>query len=262
MGLVLENVKFRDFLTDVNYQFFDGKVTGIYGNNSSYILDIINGDIVDYEGTVKYDDQVMDSDYYKLNSSVVAFIDSVPFFYTNVVSDEFRFNLDFRNCDLEILEEKQKKLLNLVGLNEDILSRNIHTLSYSEKYLLSIAVNLMYDPEIIIFKDIFNGLDRLNKKKITTIIKNLKSEKKNIIVTSNDTNILYELVDEVILLNGSLIYKEGSCDKIFTSKELMKENVIPMPYITKVTFLAQNKKVKLSYHKDVRDIIKDIYKHV
>ena len=42
----------------------------------------------------------------------------------------------------------------------------------------------------------------------------------------------------------------------------MKENVIPMPYITKVTYLAKNKKVKLTYHKDVRDIIKDIYKHV
>ena len=51
-------------------------------------------------------------------------------------------------------------------------------------------------------------------------------------------------------------------DEIFTSDELMKENVIPMPYITKVTYLAKKKKVKLSYHKDVRDIIKDIYKHV
>lgn len=262
MGLILENIKYKEYLSDITYDFLDGNISGIYGNNSSYIIDIINGDITDYEGNLKYDDNVMDSDYYKLNPATVALIESKPFFYTDLVSDEFRFNLDFRNCDLDILEDKQKELLNLVGLDESILSRNIHTLSSSEKYLLQVAISLVYSPEIIIFKDVFNGLDRNSKKKVMMIIKNLKEDKKNIIVTSNDTNILYELVDEVLLLDGNLIYKSGSSDKIFTSTELMKENVIPMPYITKVTYLAKNKKVKLSYHKDVRDIIKDIYKHV
>ena len=94
------------------------------------------------------------------------------------------------------------------------------------------------------------------------IIKNLKEEKKIVVVSSNDTDVLYELTDEIILLNGNSVYKYGSSDKIFTLTELMKEKVIPMPKITKVTYLAKNKKIKLSYHKDVRDIIKDIYKHV
>ena len=262
MGLVLENIKYKEYLNDISCEFLDGSINGIYGDNSKYIIDIINGDISDYDGTLKYDDNIMDVDYYKLNPTVVALIEDKPFFYTDSVLDEFRFNLDFRNCDLDILEEKSKELLNLVGLEESILKRNIHTLSFSEKYLLSLAINLIYNPEIIIFRDVFNGLDRNNKKKLMMIIKNLKEDKKNIIVTSNDTNILYELVDEVLLLDGSLIYENGSCDKIFTSTEIMKESVIPMPYITKVTYLAKNKKVKLSYHKDVRDIIKDIYKHV
>ena len=262
MGLILENINYKEYLSDITYDFLDGKINGLYGNNANYIIDIINGDISDYDGVVKYDDNVMDHDYYKVYPSTVALIESKPFFYTDLVLDEFRFNLDFRNCDIEILETKSKELLNLVGLDEEILKRNIHTLSFSEKYLLSIAVNLIYEPDIIIFKDIFNGLDRNNKKKVTVIIKNLKETKKNIIVSSNDTNVLYELVDDILLLDGSLIYNFGDSEKIFTSPEVMKENVIPMPYITKVTYLAKNKKVKLSYHKDVRDIIKDIYKHV
>jgi len=262
MGLVLENIKYKEYLNDISCEFLDGSINGIYGDNSKYIIDIINGDISDYDGTLKYDDNIMDVDYYKLNPTVVALIEDKPFFYTDSVLDEFRFNFDFRNCDLDILEEKSKELLNLVGLEESILKRNIYTLSFSEKYLLSLAINLIYNPEIIIFRDVFNGLDRNNKKKLMMVIKNLKEDKKNIIVTSNNTNILYELVDEVLLLDGSLIYENGSCDKIFTSTEIMKESVIPMPYITKVTYLAKNKKVKLSYHKDVRDIIKDIYKHV
>ena len=78
-----------------------------------------------------------------------------------------------------------------------------------------------------------------------------------------NVNILYEITDEVLLLDGNNLYKVGTTDKIFTSNELMKGDIVPMPNITKVTYLAKTKKnVKLSYHKDVRDIIKDIYKHV
>ena len=89
------------------------------------------------------------------------------------------------------------------------------------------------------------------------------SYKKIVILASNDTNLLYQYTDEVLLLNGNNVYKVGQTDKIFTSAELMKGDIVPMPNITKVTYIAKTKKnVKLSFHKDVRDIIKDIYKHV
>lgn len=262
MGLILDGIKYKEYLNDISYRFSEKKITGIYGDNSIYLLDIINGDITDYDGSFSLDDELVKRAFYKKNSCKIALIDSKPLFYTNVVSDEFRFNLDFRGCGFEKFEKKQRELLNLVGLDENILSRNIHTLSSSERYLLSIAVNLIYEPKIILFKNVFCGLDRNSRKKIIVLIKNLREDNKIVIITNNDTNILYELTDEVILLDENTIYKSGSSDKIFTSAEIMKENVIPMPNITKVTYLAKNKKVKLSYHKDVRDIIKDIYKHV
>jgi len=262
MGLMLESIKYKDFLNNISYDFLNRNIYGIYGKNSDFILDIINGDIFDYEGSISYNEEVIDKDFYKKNTTLISLIDTKNIFYTNKVYDEFKFNMDFRNCDLINVEEKVIKTLNLVGLNNSFLDRDINTLSSSEKYLLSVAVSLIYEPEVILFKDVFGGLDRNNKKKIMMVIKNLKEENKIVIVTNKDTNILYELIDDVILLDGNSIYKSGPSDKIFTSNELMKENVIPMPYITKVTYLAKKKKVKLSYHKDIRDIIKDIYKHV
>lgn len=262
MGLVLENIKFKEYLSDISYDFSDTKITGIYGDNANYLLDIINGDINDYDGDLIYNNKVVDKGFYKKNSSLIALICSTPFFYSTKVEEEFKFNLTFRKKDVENIQEKAQELLSSVGLDNSILSRNISTLSSSEKYLLSIAINLAYEPDIILFKDVFGGLDHNFKKRIMMIIKNLKEDKKIVIVTHKDTNILYELVDEVILLDNGLVYKTGTSDKVFTSTELMKEKVIPMPYITKVTYLAKNKKIKLTYHKDIRDIIKDIYKHV
>jgi len=261
MELVFDQVKYKDLLNDITYKFSSKKVTGLYGDNCNYIMDIINGDILDFDGDIFLDDSVLEKDFYKKNPTLIALIDSKPFFYSNKVDEEFKFNMSFRKYDCD-LEKKEKELLNLVGLDISILKRNINTLSSSEKYLLSIAINLMYDPRIIMLKDVFWGLDRNNKKKLMMIIKNLKEDNKIVIVSHRDTNILYELVDDVILMDKADIYKEGLSDDIFTSLEMMKDKVIPMPYITRVTYLAKNKKVKLSYHKDVRDIIKDIYKHV
>ena len=51
--------------------------------------------------------------------------------------------------------------------------------------------------------------------------------------------------------------------EIMKQVELIKENLIEIPDIVDFTYKAiNNKKIKIDYHKDVRDIIKDIYKHV
>ena len=64
----------------------------MYSNEEKIILRLNSGS--DYDGILKYDDNIMDVDYYKLNPTVVALIEDKPFFYTDSVLDEFRFNLD------------------------------------------------------------------------------------------------------------------------------------------------------------------------
>ncbi|MBR4262286.1 MAG: ATP-binding cassette domain-containing protein [Bacilli bacterium] len=262
MGLVVSNLKYRDLLNDVSFKIGKSRILGIYGNNAKYILDILNGDLKDYTGIVEYEKYVVDELFYKNNSSVFFLVNSNPVFYTNKVEEEFKFNLTLRKYNGDF-DKAIIKGLSLLGFDKEILNRKINTLSRSEKYLLSIAIGMSFNPEVIMFKDTYVGMDHNNKKLLTTLVNNLKEDKKIVILASNDTNLLYQYTDEVILLDGNNIYKVGQTDKIFTSVELMKGDIIPMPNITKVTYLAKSKKnVKLSYHKDVRDIIKDIYKHV
>ena len=45
--------------------------------------------------------------------------------------------------------------------------------------------------------------------------------------------------------------------------DYIKRNGYKVPEIVQFTYKAiKKKKVKIDYHKDIRDIIKDIYKHV
>ena len=262
MGLVVSNLKYKDLLNDVSFKIGKGKILGIYGNNAKYILGILNGDLKEYTGIVEYDKYLVDELFYKNNPNIIFLATNNPTFYTNKVEEEFKFILNIRKYNGDI-DKAIIRGLSLVELDKEILNRNINTLSRSEKYLLNIAIGMSFNPDVVMFKEAYEGIDHKNKKLLTTLVNNIKEDKKIVILTSNDTNILYQYTDEVILLNGNNIYKVGQTDKIFTSTELMKGDIIPMPNITKVTYLAKtNKNVKLSFHKDVRDIIKDIYKHV
>ena len=262
MGLVVSNIKYKDLLNDVSFKIGRGKILGIYGNNAKYILGILNGDLKEYTGIVEFDKYVVDEIFYKNNPNVFFLVRNNPIFYTNKVEDEFKFILTIRKYKGDV-NKAITRGLDLLGFDKEILNRSINTLSRSEKYMLNIAIGLSFNPDIVMFQNAYVGIDHKNKKLLTTLVNNIKEEKKIVILSSNDTNLLYQYTDEVILLNGNNIYKLGQTDKIFTSTELLKGDIIPMPNITKVTYLAKTKKnVKLSYHKDVRDIIKDIYKHV
>ena len=54
----------------------------------------------------------------------------------------------------------------------------------------------------------------------------------------------------------------GTTADIYQNINLLKDNKIEIPDLVRFTMLAKNKKVKLSYHRDILDLIKDVYKHV
>ena len=61
----------------------------------------------------------------------------------------------------------------------------------------------------------------------------------------------------------SFVIIDDETTKVFQDIELLEDNTFEVPKILEITYLAKNKKgIKIDYHKDVRDIIKDIYKHV
>jgi len=263
MELVIDKVSYKSRLNEFIYTFKSGKIIGLYGSNFEYLLDIINGDIDNYEGNIYLDTMIMKGDFYKKNNTKIVLIDSKNFFYTNSVYDEFKFDCRGRGVPFNMIDMMIYKYLEMVGLNANYIHRKIDTLSLSEKNLLKIAIGLIYNPDVILFKNILRGLDHNNIKKIITLMKNLKEDNKIILFLSDDVDRLYYVTDEVIILDDDKILKSGDTFEVYTSNKLMKDRSDIMPSVAKITYLAKtNKKVKLTYQRDVRDIIKDIYKHV
>lgn len=152
-------------------------------------------------------------------------------------------------------------VIKLLDLPSNFLDKKVNKLSMTEKIYLNILRNISKLEEIIIFDNIFIGLDLNNQKKIIKLINYLKNNY-IVFITSEDVNVLYKLGDFSIISSKRTI-RFDTCEKIYTNvKDLIKLK-LDVPVLSYITYKAKEEKnVTLFYRKDVRDTIKDIYKHV
>ena len=171
---------------------------------------------------------------------------------TNKTIYEYMIDI-IRSYNLEIKNElkKIKDSLKLSFLNHLDINRYINTLSTSEKTLLTISISLIFNPEIIVLEDTYLGLDRKNTMKLNILFNKLIDDYNiKIILIDKDINKLYKYTNHIYYNN-----------KLVKNKDLYLEDVDEetISFIKKVKDM---KNIKLTYYKDVRDIIKDIYKSI
>ncbi len=160
--------------------------------------------------------------------------------------------------------KKIKDSLKLVGLPETILVKSPNVLSTSERKLIDLALALFSNPEILVLEEPFKSLDKYNEKMLSMLLQRLKEQLgKTIIIVSSNSNILYKYTTEMLFLKNDQIFLTGPTDSTYLRVDYLKRNKFEIPDSIEFTYLAKKKKeVKIDYHKDVRDVIKDIYKHI
>ncbi len=149
-----------------------------------------------------------------------------------------------------------------IELDNNFLDRYLKELSYTEKIFLNILRNIFRAEKIIIFENLFLGLDLKNRKKLIKLINYLKEKSYIIFITSEDVDDLYNYSDYSIVSDSNIL-KYGDTNDIYTDVSYLNKYKFKVPTLSYITYKAKEEKnIKLFYSKDVRDIIKDIYKHV
>ena len=263
MEMKFVNYTYNDNIIDL--EIFDHTITGLTGNSKEEFFDLLalkklgKGQLT-INGTKVTKDNFA---FYKRKISVIKKeLSSVSFITT--VKDLMNYTIRIYNLSIKDCDKKIKDSLKIVGLEECYLDRQISTLSSSEKKLVQYAVSLISNPELIIIEEPFRYLDNKNEKKMIMLLQRLKEQFNiNIILVSNDSNILYKYTDNIIMTKNGNIIIQGDTTTSYQRVDFLRRNKIDIPEIIEFTYLAKKKKnVKIDYHKDIRDIIKDIYKHV
>jgi len=117
---------------------------------------------------------------------------------------------------------------------------------------------LISNPNTIVLVDVFKYFDKVNEKKLIMLLQRIKDNyNKTIIIVTDNTEILYKYTKNLIVIKKNKILVDDDI-KVLEKNDLG----IKIPEIIELTNIKKKKNIKIGYHKDVRDILKDIYKHI
>lgn len=258
MEIVFKNVSYLE-LNKINLSFPNGKVIGV---NDYRILELLKG-YEKFSGKIIYGEDTLSN---KNKVSIVKEISYVPKhfinkFFLNTVYQYMNYLIYYNKLNIKDPMKKIVDSLRIVGLSKKYLEREIDTLSKSEVKLFQIAVALLFNPKVILLDDFYDVFDLKTFKRIMRVFTQL-SEKYNIsiIIYSKNMDFLYKYTKYVVLFSDNKFLIEGETKEVFQNEKVINE--IDVPDIIKFVSLAKKKNVSLDYHRDIRDLIKDIYKHV
>ncbi len=261
MEIAFNNYKYLNY--NLNFIIKEKEITGILGSDTNTLLNIINlnipgnrtvyinkekplkKDIPKFQKEIEYVEKI----FTEANYSVKAYLE-------NIIIEE--------QIEVKDIKRKIEGSLKIVGLSFDKLDYKINDLSISEKKLIQIAGSLLSNPKVIILEEPFINLDNNNMKKIIYLLNKLKDQyKKSIVIISKNSNILYKYTTKIIIIKNNEVLLTGNTKDIFHQVTYLKRNKIELPLSVLITHKAkEEKKIHLDYHSDIRDLIKDIYKHI
>ena len=178
------------------------------------------------------------------------------------VREEIEFALN--NFMYEDREKRTIDSLKMVGLNKSYLNKSPFQLSTSEQRLLNLAIVLAFNPKIILLDEPTFGVDNRFKRHLIKLIKMMKYRyKKIVVISSNDTDTLFEVCDKVYVVNDGKIVHDGDKYAIFGDYDLLKKYNINIPKTTYFSYLVKQKKgINIGVRNDINDVIKDVYRYV
>ena len=184
-------------------------------------------------------------------------------FLSSLKSDDI-FYLDNRvsisNKKVSSILSVNESLLKEYNLSEDFVNKRVNELSHSEQKILKYLLLITNNKKINIVDEPFMDLDYDYKKKIILLINKLIKNKKTVIIGSVNSNTIYSICKKVLLIKDKDYYY-GDVTGLQNKRTLKKYDIV-MPDIVNFISLAKEKKIKIRYSYDIRDLIKDVYRNV
>ena len=196
---------------DIQLQIQKGETVGLMGPNGagkSTLFKILVGLLPLSSGQYHFKDWTINQDFLKDPHRAGQLFQQVGLIFQN--SDTQLFNtsvydeLAFGPRQLGLAEtEVQQRVKDTLGLLEieHLRDRIPYHLSGGEKKLVAIASVLTMNPSLLLFDEPFNGLSPKYQKLIVTLLQELKTAGKTIVISSHHFEQIAPIVERVLLFS-------------------------------------------------------------
>jgi energy-coupling factor transporter ATP-binding protein EcfA2 len=228
-------------LTDVSFSIDEGEILAVIGQNGSGKTTLVkhfNGLLRPLKGEILVDGESIKDRSVAEMARKVGYVFQNPDhqIFADTVFEEAEFGLK----NLEVPESERYERVSDV-LNQTDLYRygDFHptSLSGGEKQRLAIASVLVMNPKILILDEPTTGLDLKSSRSIIALVKKLHHESHTVVLVTHDMKLVAEMANRIIILKEGKIAADGSPRRIFSDRELLEENLLEEPQITKLSHI-------------------------
>lgn len=196
---------------DIQLQIQKGETVGLMGPNGagkSTLFKILVGLLPLSSGQYHFKDWTIDQDFLKdphragqlFQQVGLIFQNSDTQLFNTSVYDELAFGPRQLGLAESEVEQRVKDTLALLEI-EHLKDRIPYHLSGGEKKLVAIASVLTMNPSLLLFDEPFNGLSPKYQKLIVTLLQELKTAGKTIVISSHHFEQIAPIVERILLFS-------------------------------------------------------------
>lgn len=135
------------------------------------------------------------------------------------VHDNVAFGLKIKKMEKSVIDQKVKKALKLVGL-EEFEDRDVTLLSGGQQQRVAIARALVNEPKVLLLDEPLGALDAKLRKEMQTELKKIQKEVGiTFVFVTHDQEEALSMSDTVVVMNEGIIQQIGSPTDIYNEPE-------------------------------------------
>ena len=236
-------------LKDINLVIPDGQFIGVIGHTGSgksTLIQHFNALIQPTSGQILYNGEDVWAENYNRRAlrSEVGLVFQYPehqLFEVDVFSDVC-FGPKNLGLSKEEVEERAKKALTQVGLDESYYKKSPFELSGGQKRRVAIAGILAMHPQVLILDEPTAGLDPKGRDEILDQVALLQKERKiTVILVSHSMEDVARYVDRIIVVNDGKILFDDTPKQVFQHYKELESVGLAAPQVTYVVKALKEK---------------------
>ena len=236
-------------LDEISLEIPDGQFIGIIGHTGSgksTLIQHLNGLLRATSGAIYYDGENIYQEGYDMRTlrSKVGLVFQYPehqLFEVDVFSDVCFGPKNLGLSKVEV-EERAKKALTQVGLDESYYKKSPFELSGGQKRRVAIAGILAMHPQVLILDEPTAGLDPKGRDEILDQVALLQKERKiTVILVSHSMEDVARYVDRIIVVNDGKILFDDTPKQVFQHYKELESVGLAAPQVTYVVKALKEK---------------------
>lgn len=158
-------------------------------------------------------------------------------------------------------KEIAKEIIEVVGLNQDYLTRSPFELSGGQKRRVALAGILAMKPDFLVFDEPTAGLDPAGAKDMLNLFKQINASGTTVIIVTHNLDDVLEYTSRTIFIEKGKIVKDGATLDVLSDIELLKEKEMQPPKLVSITNLINQKyQSNIPYVKSMTELAEIINK--